>query len=146
MTQGAELKLIVDSREPAGLRLKILSTFPTGECDVQKLEFGDYSILSSGLLIERKTIADFLSSWGQGRLDRQLEGCATESSGNSALLLEGQWTVSPSGFVQIGHQIRGWKVQSFVKKLLEVQRRYECRVIPSYSATTTTLILKALSL
>src|SRR5918997_3387527 len=86
---GSAARLIIeaDQRERAGGVLGRLAALPEVELRVGQLPLGDY-LLGGGVVVERKTAADFLASIVDRRLFRQLEALQ-ESFGRPVLLLEG---------------------------------------------------------
>ncbi len=63
--------IFVDSREQASSAVRELSKFDNVAVKVKQLELGDY-VLSDEVIVERKTVEDFLSSMLDGRLFSQL--------------------------------------------------------------------------
>ncbi|MBU2100475.1 DEAD/DEAH box helicase [Candidatus Micrarchaeota archaeon] len=63
--------IFVDSREQASNAVRELSKLDNVSVKVKQLELGDY-VLSDEVIIERKTVEDFLSSMLDGRLFSQL--------------------------------------------------------------------------
>jgi Fanconi anemia group M protein len=63
--------IFVDSREQASNAVRELSKFENVVIKVKQLELGDY-VLSDEVIVERKTVEDFLNSMLDGRLFSQL--------------------------------------------------------------------------
>jgi len=68
--------IFVDSREQASNAVRELSKFDNVSVKVKQLELGDY-VLSDEVIIERKTVEDFLASMLDGRLFSQLIALST---------------------------------------------------------------------
>ncbi|HLC79078.1 MAG TPA: DEAD/DEAH box helicase, partial [archaeon] len=88
-TPGAQEKVViyVDSREQASSAVVKLKAYDDAIIQVKQLEVGDY-VLSDDVVVERKTIEDFLGSIIDGRLFGQLTSMSTNYS-SPLLILEG---------------------------------------------------------
>jgi ERCC4-type nuclease len=89
--------ITIDRRQGSG---DLLRHFPAGRGSLGDLEFGDFSFIGKGpqgvpvfIGVERKTLADLISSASSGRLQgHQLPGMLS-SYNYCYLVLEGVWTV-----------------------------------------------------
>jgi ERCC4-type nuclease len=91
-------KIIVDTREAKELEIvKIFRTKPYLEIERTELFVGDYLI--GNFVIERKTTADFISSFYDNRLKSQLDNLPLVRDGGQipVLLLEGNWYKAKNG-------------------------------------------------
>jgi len=79
---------VVDDRERSPGMLAALRTFDGVELRVARLDIGDYAV-GSNLVVERKTVSDFVQSVIDGRLFRQARRLSRFSSGLRFLVLEG---------------------------------------------------------
>ena len=84
---AAQLIIEADQRERAGGVLERLAALPEVELRVGQLPLGDY-LLGGGVVVERKTAADFLASIVDRRIFRQVEALQ-EAFSRPVLLLEG---------------------------------------------------------
>ena len=82
------LQIVVDDRERAPAVLAALRTFDGVESRVARLDIGDYAV-GPNLVVERKTVSDFVQSLIDGRLFRQARRLSRWSSGLRFLVLEG---------------------------------------------------------
>lgn len=144
------IKVVVDSREPKKIADLIYQV--VGEkysAPREPLQWGDVSIGSGWVLIERKTVNDLLNTLsetredGRNRLWAQIDGIA-KSSPNPILLVEGQWSVSPRGRIVIGRRTTGWAVTSMQRTIHEVQERYKVKFLWTPNHQGTALTVKAL--
>lgn len=65
------IPLVIDSREPKGVKEAFYNSGLFENIHVRELDVGDFKI--GGLRIERKGFSDFVSSWREGRLASQVE-------------------------------------------------------------------------
>jgi len=85
--RATAIPLVMDDRECRGAMLKALTECGAFELETRRLEIGDY-LLDGALLVERKTLPDFVASIQDGRIFRQALRLA-EAELQAALLLEG---------------------------------------------------------
>ena len=85
--QAPRLAIEADARERAGGVLERLAALDEVELRVAQLPLGDY-LLGSGVVVERKTAADFVASIVDRRLFRQVEALQ-EAFNRPVVLLEG---------------------------------------------------------
>ncbi len=86
-TQGEKVPIIyVDTRENPEFVEKL--RYKGAEVEVKQLDFGDF-VLSSDIVVERKTLDDFVKSIFDGRLFQQLANMTTKYS-RPILLVEGE--------------------------------------------------------
>lgn len=65
------MKILIDTREPKKMEKNAKKAgFTAGE--FKKLDVGDYIIPEKGVVVERKTMSDFVSSFRSGSLQKQL--------------------------------------------------------------------------
>ena len=83
----AAIPLVMDDRECRGPMPKALAECGAFKVETRRLEIGDY-LLDGALLVERKTLPDFVASIQDGRIFRQALRLA-EAEQQAALLLEG---------------------------------------------------------
>jgi ERCC4-type nuclease len=92
---------IVDTREPLGIRQPLVragwreKALPCGD-----MQF--YDSCSEVVLVERKTVKQFLIDLSSGQLQRQARLLA-EASQFPILLIEGHWTVDSQGYLPDGY-------------------------------------------
>ena len=79
-----KLKIVVDYREKNSMVVSEVVSLGI-EIDFRKLEIGDYIV--RGVVIERKTVSDFINSMKSGRLITQLDGLKQYDS--RLLVIEG---------------------------------------------------------
>ena len=79
--------VVVDDRERGCAAADALAALPEVACEVRRLELGDY-LVDGQLLVERKTLVDFVASIKDGRLFRQTYALATCGT-RPLLILEG---------------------------------------------------------
>ncbi len=79
--------VVVDDRERGCTAADALAALPDVVCEVCRLELGDY-LVDGQLLVERKTLVDFVASIKDGRLFRQAYALATCGT-RPLLILEG---------------------------------------------------------
>lgn len=65
------MKLYIDTREPKKMQ-KNAKKAGFSAVEYQKLDVGDYIIQEKGIVVERKTMSDFVSSFRSGSLQKQL--------------------------------------------------------------------------
>ena len=86
-------KIIIDTREQAPFTFGLIEQFDVVEVESRALKTGDYSIagLEDEVSIERKSVADFYGSIGQGRerFEREMQRLAMLSY--AAVVVEGNW-------------------------------------------------------
>ena len=87
-TKPPEVQIVVDDRERSPGVLAALRTFDGVELRVARLDIGDYAV-GPNLVVERKTVSDFVQSVIDGRLFRQARRLSRFSSGLRFLVLEG---------------------------------------------------------
>ena len=83
----APVHIVVDDRERTGGVLAALSGRTDAICEVTRLDLGDYCI-DHRVLVERKTLADFVASLIDGRLFEQTAALASAPE-RAVLILEG---------------------------------------------------------
>jgi ERCC4-type nuclease len=106
--------LLVDSREPRDIQLTVAH-----DVLVAHLEVGDFLDPSSGLLIERKTAPDLLSSLGDGSLMRQCYRMV-QISRAPVLLIHGSLAPSRDGKVVADGYATGWNWWSHKMALVSI--------------------------
>lgn len=84
----APIPLVMDDRERRGPMLRVLEQCDAFRVETRRLVVGDY-LLDHSLLIERKTLPDFVSSIEDGRIFSQALRLA-ETNLPAALILEGR--------------------------------------------------------
>ena len=82
------IRIVIDDRERSPAVLAALRTFEGVESRVARLDIGDYAV-GPNLVVERKTVSDFVQSVIDGRLFRQARRLSRSSSGLRFLVLEG---------------------------------------------------------
>jgi ERCC4-type nuclease len=100
--------LFADSREPAELLALIEEAIGPGRFHRVTVETADYVIFDHcghGIGIERKSIADFLCSLGDGRVRRQFS--ALRDTYHPILLLEGRHGIDSQGYMQYTDRLEG---------------------------------------
>lgn len=118
--------LWVDTREPKTVQGAMIAAAHLGG-DIGEsmyLESGDIMIADSdgcSMGIERKTWSDFLKSMTDGRLDRQMVRLIERYS-PAALLLEGEYTISADGKMQVAGRPTGWAHAAVQMYLIRVQQ------------------------
>lgn len=111
--------MLADRREPKKL-LRLLSDV----AEVRELAVGDYLFFGRGdlsVLLERKTVGDFLSSLTTGRLYDQLRGITRFDV--PILLLEGVYSRTKEGKVRLPGRELGFSYQAVENLLLDAQLR-----------------------
>jgi ERCC4-type nuclease len=141
---------VVDSREPLWLRQDLAESLHPLRLGSAALETGDYWYYQDEwkgptVIVERKTIGDFLTSMADGRLDRQLKRAA-ELAPVIALLLEGSWetcTDQAQSYLSLGSKRKsGWRPQHLLGKISGLQRRMPSMILlPSPGRKQTVTIL-----
>jgi len=106
------------------------------ECKIEYLECGDYMWFHDKIyVVERKTIADLISSVDDGRLTHFIE-CAAEMDAQATLLVEGTE-------IPFFHGGRRWSLEGIDNLLLSVQQ-VGVSVARSLDFTATSRRLKSL--
>ena len=82
------MNMIVDTREPESIKKKAKEIFK--DCTYEALETGDFYDKETGLIVERKEISDFLSSYTSSHLQKQL--IAMESYSYPILIISGSFS------------------------------------------------------
>lgn len=82
------IQIYVDQREQASTIIKVLSEYNDVDVHMKQLEVGDF-VIGPDVVIERKSVEDFLSSMLDGRLLSQLLNMS-QSYARPLLLLEGK--------------------------------------------------------
>lgn len=136
--------LVIDSREYAPLRARVLETISTAQ--VEYLHAGDYLIFDQdghSIGIERKEINDLLHSLAQdGKLKRQLNSLRQYDRG--ILLIEGHHFVEKGGKLRVHGKLRAWQPQSVQAILLALQEQTEAKVLHTANFDETLLVLRML--
>ena len=86
------LKIICDDRERGSEVIAELSKLPCTDVVVCRLPVGDY-LIGGRVLVERKTVHDFVVSIKDGRLFKQATRLIQAAPGKALMLLEGQQSV-----------------------------------------------------
>lgn len=146
MTSSASA-LLVDSREPGWIAEALKASLPEASISVCELPVGDiqfFSVDRKLIVIERKTISDFLNSLRDGRLADQIRR-AVESADIPILLVEGEWRVSYySGTLEFRTdnfwRASGWRLSSVQNLILDLQLQGVICIIEPTAATAETLV------
>ena len=111
--------LLVDSREKKNV-INILKRFNV-EFEVTALSVGDFVVAEKGLVIERKTIADFVNSMRNGHLQKQL--LQMNQYENPYLLISGS-------FGSLFYKgIKGWTIEHHIGAIISCAVRYKAKVL-----------------
>lgn len=96
------------------------------QCSLRRMDFGDFAWVGNGqhgpgtvaVVVERKTITDFLSSMEHGRLTNQIHGMVGQYD-VAYLIVEGIWREDPhSGMVQTYYG-GGWTSTGFLHTAID---------------------------
>ena len=143
----------VDSREPLWLKTELAEALHPMRLTSAAVSTGDFWVYEDetrppSIIIERKTIGDFLTSMADGRIDRQLKEAA-ELAPVTGLLLEGEWTLAPSSmYLDLGgKKVSGFRLPHLMGKLISLQRRMPSLILlPSPGRRQTIAILTSIGL
>lgn len=133
--------IIADSREPRPLIDLLGQMVPV---EVATLHTGDYLIVDADgctIGIERKSISDFLSSFGSRRLRQQLT--RLRRAYRPILLVEGFYTVDQNMHIMLGRRSTGWWHLAVQMALFSIQGA-GIRVIWTVDHKTTVDVLRGL--
>lgn len=113
------MKILVDSREPQTI-FNLLDRFNI-EYEKTKLDVGDF--LSGDVCIERKTIADFVTSLRGGHLQKQLLQMG-ENYKRNYLIISGDFKS-----LHFNPHIKNWTINHHIGALASINVRYNTKVI-----------------